>query len=405
MMDHKTDVAIVGGGPAGMLLGLLLSQHGVKTLVLERHADFAREYRGEVLMPRFMQMMKEIGLFDTLLKYPHLKLNGFEFYVGGRHVTSIDISKLAPESPFILWMPQPVMLNALYQKAKESAAFDLWFQADALDLTEENHQTTGLVVKTKDRTLQVGAKVIVGADGRNSLIRRKGGFDLAYEDHDFDILWFTISKPEGFENNVRGFISLRHNYLILPKLPHHLQCGIMIEKNSYAKIKNAGIADLKKELLAAHPVFKDFATHLEDFHAFTLLPAKADRVREWAKDGLLLIGDAAHTCSPAGAIGVSVAVGTAIVASDVILKCVKAGNFSKSALSEVQKRREPDVKEIQSIQNRAAALVKPQPLLLKLLALIAIILLAKTPIFRRTQRRLLLMNKPLLNREKVSGMA
>ena len=396
-MNEKivTDVCIVGGGPAGLICANLLASQGIRTLVLESHPDFAREYRGEVLMPRFIQAMKQVSLFDYLLNFPHLKLQGFELYLKKQPVATIGISEISPEVPFILWMPQPVMLNALYEKARQNPNFTLWFDARMTKLISNNGKISGIEAVKNRKPVEIEAKITVGADGRFSKVRHEGGFELAYEDHDFDILWFTIPKPAGYDDNVRAFFSEKHNYLALPKYPDQIQCGILIAPGSYPRYKEEGIEALRKELLSAHPILKDFAESLKDFSPFTLLAAKADRVKRWAKDGLVLIGDAAHTCSPAGAVGVSVATATAIVASEVVADAIKAGDYSQKTLDRIQKLRQKDVEQIQAIQKRAATLIATKNPLTKAFAFVILMLLAKTHIFARLQRRLMVASAPL----------
>lgn len=378
-----------------MVAGLLLAEQGIRTLVLESHPDFEREYRGEVLMPRFLQAMQQVGLFEHVMSYPHLKLRGFELYFKEHRIAEVGIPEISKEAPFILWMPQTVLLNALYDRAKKSPNFDLWFGASATDLIKEGERVSGVRVSKAGEAIDVCAKITIGADGRTSLLRKKGGFEMAYEDHDFDIIWFTIPKPEGYDDKVRGFFSDKHNYLALPKYPKHIQCGIIVETSAYARYRAEGIESLKKELLSAHPILHDFARELKDFSPFSVLAAKAERVKEWAKDGLLLIGDAAHTCSPAGAIGVSVAVATAIVAADVVSDALVAGNYSKETLGRVQALREKDVKDIQAIQSNATNIISAKKPLAKALAFLILLLLAKTRIFARVQRRLMVADKPL----------
>jgi 2-polyprenyl-6-methoxyphenol hydroxylase-like FAD-dependent oxidoreductase len=197
-----------------------------------------------------------------------------------------------------------------------SPNFDLWFVSPVTELLRENGRVVGVHASRQGEAINVRAKVTVGADGRTSMVRKKGEFEPEYEDHDFDLLWFTIPKPDGWDNTVRAFISKNHNYLTLPKYPHHIQVGILMKTGEFPEYRKKGIEALRKELLEAHPILKDFAMSLKDFSPFVVLAAVAERMKEWAKDGVILIGDSAHTCSPAGAIGVSVAVGTSIVAAD-----------------------------------------------------------------------------------------
>ena len=393
--ELSTEVVIVGGGPAGMVLGLLLASQNIPTLVLERHKDFEREYRGEVLMPRFVQMMRQIGLFDFLEKYPHLKLNGFEFFVRRRHVTTIRVDQISREAPYILWMPQPVLLGALWDRAKNYPSFKILFNAHASSLIKNGETVTGIHATVNGENVAIRAKIVIGADGRASVIRHEGAFELAYEDHAFDVLWFTIPKPEGYENTVRAFMSEKHNYLVLPKYPAHLQCGILLGTGEYAWYRRKGVEILRKEIKEAHPIFGEFSEQLKDFGAFTLLVAKADRVKRWARPGLLLVGDAAHTCSLAGAIGVSVTVGTAIVAADVILGCFECNDFSQNALDRVQALREKEVEDIQKIQKRVAGIVAARSVLAKSAALALMFLFARTPVFKGLQQRLMVMKQPL----------
>ncbi len=389
------DVLIAGAGPAGMVLGLLLASKGVRTLVLEQAPDFAREYRGEVLQPRFTQMMRQVGLWDHLEKYPHLKLNGFELFVRGRLAARVDVSRFSPEAPFITWMPQTVMLQALLDKAKEYPAFQILFNAEADTLIRENGKVVGVAATIAGQKQEIRSSVVVGADGRASVVLKRGGFELETDEHDFDILWFTIPKPEGYENTVRGFLSRERNYLILPKYPNHIQCGLVMEKGGYGVYHKAGIDSIRRELLSAHPVFRSFAEGLKDFKPFNVLQARAHYVRQWAQDGCVLVGDAAHTCSPAGAIGVSVAAATAIVAAHVIRKCLEAGDVSAAALGEIQRLREKDVKEIQALQRRVTGVLFNRSPFEKAIAGAVIYLAGKTNLFGAALKRLAVMKEPL----------
>jgi len=392
---HKVDVCIAGGGPAGMVLGLLLAHQGVKVLVLERHRNFDREFRGEVLMPRFTQMFRQIGLFDFIEKYPHLKLKEIEIIFKDWHLANFEIAKVAPEAPFALWMPQPVLLGALYDKAKTLPNFDLWFNASAHDLIEENGKVVGVRVDYEGKKVDVRARVTVGTDGRASTVRRSGGFEMEYEDYDFDVMWFTIPRPEGYEQTVRAFLSTGINYLILPKYPDLLQCGLIVPKGEFLRFKEKGIDSIRRELFKAYPILHPFAKDLKDFSHFNVLQARVSYVKRWAKDGCLLVGDSAHTCSPAGAIGVSVAVASAIVAADVIKKAFAANDTSAEFLDQVQNIRGPEVRAIQKMQKEVTVGLIFAPKAFKWIVPFLFFLIAKTPFLRRFQRKLLVMEKPL----------
>ncbi len=402
MLSVKKDVCIVGAGPAGMILGLLLAKQGLQVLVLESHKDFAREYRGEVLMPRFTQMMRQMGLFDYLTQFPHLKLTDLEGLYQGEPFFKIGFDQIAPEAPFALWMPQTILLEALHQKAKSFPNFEIWFDAQAEDLIEKNNHAVGVSIVREKEKIEVRAKVTVGADGRFSVIRKRGGFNVADEQHKFDLIWFTVEKPAGYDNKVRFFISPKSNYLILPKYPNHIQCGLVVEKGGFARHVKAGIHSMREVLLSSHSMFHDFAKNLRDFKPFNVLQAKIEYVQDWAKNGAVLVGDSAHTCSPAGAIGVSVATATAIVAADVIRECFEKNDFSKNALSKIQRLREKEVRHIQSRQKAFTFLLIPGVLgPFRFVALFMAALFTKFRILRIFQRDLLVMKEPLPVSEKI----
>jgi 2-polyprenyl-6-methoxyphenol hydroxylase-like FAD-dependent oxidoreductase len=396
MAKIQKDVCIAGAGPAGMILGLLLAKQGLNVLVLEHHKDFSREYRGEVLMPRFTQMMRQIGLFDYLEKFPNLKLTDLEGFNNGRSFFKIGFGQIAPEAPFALWMPQTVLLEALHEKAKLFPNFELWFDARAEDTIEENGKCTGVAVTHGGEKTEVRAKITAGADGRFSVIRKRGGFELLDEDHKFDLIWFTLEKPANYNDKVQFHLSGGCSHLILPKYPRHIQCGLVVEKGGYAKYAKQGIDSLRQVLLKSNSIFHDFAKNLKDFSSFNVLQAKIEYVKEWAKDGVVLVGDSAHTCSPAGAVGVSVATATAIVAAEVIGNCFKKNNFSKEALGEIQKLREKEVLNIQSRQKAFSGLLFTQASgKRREFFLFAAAFFAKAGLLKGVQRDLLVMKKPL----------
>ena len=382
-----------------MLLGLLLGKAGVRVLVLEQHRDFSREYRGEVLMPRFTQMMRQIGLFEYLEKYPHLKLSEIEGFYNSRRMVRIGFEEIAPDAPFAIWMPQPILLQAFLDKAKNYSGFEIRFDTRVEDLIREDGKTVGVIASRPEGKTEIRARVTVGTDGRFSIIRKRGGFKVSDEHHRFDIVWFTLPKPQNYDNRARFFLSAGRNCLILPKYPDSIQCGLVVPKDEFGRYVHQGIDSLRQVLLKCTPLFHPFARELKDFSPFNVLQAKIEYVEQWAQGGLLLVGDSAHTCSPAGAIGVSVAVATAIVAADVIWDCFERDDFSAKALGRVQEIREKEVLHLQALQKSFSSLLLPDAKWKQFLTLPLLFVLGQSGLFRFLPRDMLVMKEflPLKN--------
>ena len=390
MALSQTGVCIVGGGPAGLLLGLLLAKRGARVIVLEGHETFDREFRGEVLQPSTARLLDELGLLEYTLDQPHLTLTSGRLLVDGRPAGSFDFRRIAPEYPYAIWMPQPVFLEALVRKAAPLATFECWMGARVTELIVENGAVVGVQGRRHGgEAFEVRADVVVGADGRHSTIRRLGGFVTEYEHDDFDVIWFVIDPPSDWTRTIYfsvGTVPL----LMLPKYPNHIQVGLLLEKDVWRGWRQEGVAAVAQRIRQLDPLFGDFTAGLRDFTPFFPLPALIVLVRDWAREGALLIGDAAHTMSPAGAIGVNVALGTAAVAAQEIYPRLGHGPIPQSALARVQALREPDVRVLHALQRQAGRTLLgsgSRSPILRWLVRTALPLALRTGLVPRLQRR------------------
>ncbi|MBN8554341.1 MAG: FAD-dependent monooxygenase [Deltaproteobacteria bacterium] len=345
-------VCISGAGPAGMTLGLLLARKGHDVHILESMKDFHREFRGEVLMPLFSQMMNEVGLLEKILSADHLKLQDVQIFNEGKALSNIRFEEICKEFPFAIWMPQPILLQTLYDEAKQYPNFKLSFSSSIESLTRQpSHLQIDIKRGIEKETIE--ADLVVGAEGRWSHLRKITNMELEFESYGFDIVWFELPRPADHPRSVQGFFSKEGNFLIAPKYPDLLQCGLLMPKDAFAKMMKSGISSMKEKLIHSHSAFKNFAESLEDFSHFHVLQAKIAFAKKWAEDRVVLIGDAAHTMSPIGAIGVSIATGTAIVAADIMDAAFASNDLSDEMLSKIQKIREQDVRRIQNFQLQA----------------------------------------------------
>jgi 2-polyprenyl-6-methoxyphenol hydroxylase-like FAD-dependent oxidoreductase len=382
---------IVGGGPAGLVLALLLAKRGVDVLVLEGHEDFEREFRGEVLQPSTSNLLDELGLLEYVLAQPHSLLEAGKIRLKGREVGQFEFKKIAPRYPYAVWMPQPIFLAALRRKAEAFPSFQCWMGAKATGLVEEDGKIVGVSgLRHGKEGFEIRADVVVAADGRYSALARLGGFEAAYEHHDFDIIWFTIEQPPGWTSTF--YVSLGDmRGLMLPKYPHHIQAGLILRTGGWKRWRDEGVAAVAERVRRFDPIFTEFADSLRDFKPFFPLEGIIRLMREWSRDGLLLIGDAAHTMSPAGAIGVNVAIATAAVAAHVLYPHFGHGPIRREVLQEVQRLRERDVRTLHRLQLGAQGVLLGQgsryPVVRRLVQT-AIPMILRSPLVPLLQRRL-----------------
>jgi 2-polyprenyl-6-methoxyphenol hydroxylase-like FAD-dependent oxidoreductase len=394
MTGMRVNACIVGGGPAGLMLGLLLAKRGASVLVLEGHETFDREFRGEVLQPSTARLLEELGLLRYLLDQPHSILEAGQVRLHGEDVGAFMFRRIAPAYPYAIWMPQPIFLAAMRRKAERLPTFQCWMGAHVTGLIEDDGRVLGVRGLRHGREpFEIRADVVVGADGRHSAVAKLGGFKAAYEHHDFDIVWFTVEQPAGWPNTL--YISLGDGVrgLMLPKYPHHIQAGLVMRTGEWKQWRQDGVATVAHRIRRFDPVFDDFAGRLTDFKPFFPLQCTVRLVEDWARDGLLLIGDAAHTMSPVGAIGVNVAIATAVVAAQEIAPRLGRGPIPRAGLAAVQRIREADVRMLHRLQLQAQkVLIGPtrSSRLWRWLAPKALRLLMQSPLLPVLQRRVFL---------------
>ena len=385
-----TTCAIAGGGPAGMMLGFLLARAGVEVVVLEKHADFFRDFRGDTIHPSTLELMVELGLLEDFLKLPHQKLDRLTMQFGDEHLRMIDLTHLPTHCKYIALMPQWDFLNFLAARGKKYKTFDLRMQAEATGLIEERGRVTGLRATTPDGELAIWADLVVGADGRHSTVRDKAGLKSDDYGAPMDVLWFRLPHRGGDQTETFGHIEAGSMMIMLDR-GDYWQCAYVIPKGGIDRIKAEGLEAFRKRVVFMSPFLADRIDELKSFDDIKLLSVTVDRLRQWWRPGVICIGDAAHAMSPIGGVGVNIAVQDAVAAANRLAAPLKAGTASDDDLRAIQERRTFPVRFTQAIQltmqNRIvrralAGTERPKPpLLFRLVAMI--------PMLQRIPGRLL----------------
>ena len=358
----RTSVCVVGGGPAGLLLGLLLAKRGAGVIVLERHPTFDREFRGEVLQPSALRLLDLLGLLDDILSQPHVKLTEAVYRIAGRVSGRFEWRRIVPEYPYAVWMPQPLLLAMLRDRARQFPSFQCWMGARVDELVERSGKVRGVRGEHGETgRFEVLADVVVGADGRHSLVRRLAGARLEYEHDDFDVVWFLARRPSTWHDTMYFVLGEDIQGVMLPRGTGEIQAGILLPKGEWRNWRRRGLAHVAERVRRLDPVFTDFADGLRDFSAFFPLSGELRLVSEWSRDGLLLIGDAAHTMSPTWGVGVNVALATAMAAAQVVFPLLGRGAVAGAHLAHVQAAREQDVRVLHRFQRNVQQALIVQP--------------------------------------------
>ncbi|HZY63176.1 MAG TPA: FAD-dependent oxidoreductase [Edaphobacter sp.] len=373
----QTTCCIVGGGPAGVMLGYLLARSGVDVTVLEKHKDFFRDFRGDTIHPSTLEILYELGLLDAFLALPHQELPGVTLAIGGASLPIADLTHLKTHCRFVALMPQWDFLNFLSAQAARYPSFHLLMDHEATGLIESGNRVTGVQVNTPAGPVEIHASLVVGCDGRHSTSRASASLPVHETGVPIDVLWFRISRRESDPSNVLGNINYG-NFAVLINRSDYFQCAFIIAKDSFAtKIQPAGLPAFREAIAKLVPFLADRVDELTSWDQVKLLSVQINRLTRWHKPGLLCIGDAAHAMSPVGGIGINLAIQDAVAAARILAPSLKAGTVTERTLAQVQKRREWPTRVTQAFQVRAHALfigtlgkpeaIKP-PLLLRVLS-------------------------------------
>ena len=328
---------IVGGGPAGMMLGFLLARAGVKVVVLEKHQDFLRDFRGDTIHPSTLELMHELGLLREFLKFPHGKVHHISAVMGTTSVQIADFTHLPTQCRFIAMMPQWDFLNFLAEQGRHYSAFDLRMNAEVTELIEQAGRFVGVRAKTLTGEPAITAALVIGADGRHSTVRERAGLIVDDLGAPIDVLWMRISRQPG-DGDAFLRIGVRKALVMLDRVDYW-QCAFVIPKGGAEEVRQRGLEAFRADIMELAPLLKDRVRELQSWDDIKLLSVKVDRLREWYRPGLLCIGDAAHAMSPIGGVGINLAIQDAVAAANRLAGPLRTGQVGIEVLAGIQRRR------------------------------------------------------------------
>ena len=349
-MGEENDLVIVGGGPAGMVAGLLFARAGLRVTVLEKHGDFLRDFRGDTVHPSTLRIFHELGLLDRLLERPHDKVRSIGVWIDGRHYRVADLSGPDPRWSFVAMMPQWDFLDFLKEAAGEYPGFHLEMNAEATGLDTAGGRVTSVRYRVGGEEKRLAARLIIAADGRRSLLRAEAGLKVRDLGAPMDVFWFRMAKRRGKENDTTG-VAGPGGLIALIDRGDYWQCAYVFPKGSADAVRARGIAAFRDEIARLAPMVAGEIAALSSFDDVKLLSVALDRLERWHRPGLLVIGDAAHAMSPVGGIGINVAIQDAVAAANLLAGPMARGEDPDPLLARVQRRRLPAVRLTQAAQK------------------------------------------------------
>ncbi|MGA9510795.1 MAG: FAD-dependent oxidoreductase [Candidatus Sulfotelmatobacter sp.] len=348
-MTTETTCCIAGGGPAGMMLGFLLARAGVRVVVLEKHQDFLRDFRGDTIHPSTLELMYELGLLGEFLKRPHQEVRELGGQVGRDLFKIADFTHLSTHCKFLALMPQWDFLNFLVEQGRRYPHFQVKMQAEVTDLTEENGRITGVRAKTVNGVAEIRAELTIGADGRHSIVRERVGLQVIDLGAPMDVFWMRFSRRPSDPGQSLGHVEPGKMFVMIDR-EDYWQCAFLIPKGAADEVRKRGIEQFRQDIASLEPSLRDRVNELRDWNDVSLLTVKVDRLTRWWRPGLLCIGDAAHAMSPVGGVGINLAIQDAVAAANILAAKLAAASPIDQDLDLVQRRREFPTRATQWLQ-------------------------------------------------------
>jgi 2-polyprenyl-6-methoxyphenol hydroxylase-like FAD-dependent oxidoreductase len=332
-----------------MMLGFLLARAGVEVVVLEKHSDFLRDFRGDTIHPSTLELMHELGVLEEFLKRPHQEVRELAGQVGNEMLKIGDFTHLPTKCKFLALMPQWDFLNFIAEQGKRYPGFQVRMQAEVTDLIEQNGRIVGVIAKTAQGEMEIRAGLTVGADGRHSIVRERAGLPVIDLGAPMDVLWMRISRRPTDPGQTLGHVEAGKIFVMIDR-EDYWQCGLVIPKGGADEIRKRGLEKFREDIASLEPFLRDRVSELRDWSDASLLTVKVDRLRQWWRPGLLCIGDAAHAMSPVGGVGINLAIQDAVAAANILASKLVAGSITDDDLRAVQQRREFPTRATQRLQ-------------------------------------------------------
>jgi 2-polyprenyl-6-methoxyphenol hydroxylase-like FAD-dependent oxidoreductase len=341
---------IAGGGPAGMMLGYLLARAGVDVVVLEKHNDFLRDFRGDTVHPSTLEVMRQLGLLEAFLKRPHQEVRTLSAQVGDDVIHAADFRRLSIPTRFIALMPQWDFLDFLSGEARAFPTFRLLMRAEATELIRDSGRVTGLLATTPDGETRIETPLVVGCDGRGSTIRERAGLVVEDLGAPMDVLWMRLPRQPGDDDALPLGRATAGGILVMIPRGDYFQCGFVVRKGGADALKAEGLAAFRQRIETMAPAMKGRTQALASWDDVKLLSVSVDRLTTWCAPGVLCIGDAAHAMSPVGGVGINLAIQDAVATANLLYAPLREGRVTLGELQAVQKRREWPTKITQAVQ-------------------------------------------------------